>query len=108
MELKIIQNPWYVIDKDTKNNILIVAQGNEHTDLYSTSLIASQLFGLMRTTKAALHCSTKIRYRQTDQLCFVKDLDSGLIQVDFDTPQRAITPGQLVVFILESNVEGYN
>ena len=38
------ENPWYVIDKDIKNNILIVAQGNEHTDLYSTSLIASQLF----------------------------------------------------------------
>ena len=93
------ENPWYVIDKDIKNNILIVAQGNEHTDLYSTSLIASQLFWVNENQpKLPLHCSAKIRYRQTDQLCFVKGLDSGFIQVDFDKPQRAITPGQHVVF----------
>ena len=93
------ENPWYVIDKDIKNNILIVAQGNEHTDLYSTRLIASQLFWVNEEQpKLPLHCSAKIRYRQTDQLCFVKGLDSGFIQVDFDKPQRAITPGQHVVF----------
>ena len=93
------ENPWYVIDKDIQKNILIVAQGNEHTDLYSNCLIASQLFWVNEEQpKLPLHCSAKIRYRQADQLCFVKDLHNGSIQVDFDKPQRAITPGQHVVF----------
>ena len=93
------ENPWYVIDKNIQENILIVAQGNRHTDLYSTCLIASQLFWINKEQpKLPLHCAAKIRYRQTDQLCFVKNLDNGYIQVDFDKPQRAITPGQHVVF----------
>ncbi|MCP5821453.1 tRNA 2-thiouridine(34) synthase MnmA, partial [Klebsiella pneumoniae] len=35
--------PWYVVDKDVENNILIVAQGHEHPRLMSAGLIAQQL-----------------------------------------------------------------
>ena len=91
--------PWYVIEKDVEKNILIVAQGNGHHDLYSKSLIASQLFWVNhRIPNLPLRCSAKIRYRQTDQVCLVKDLKKGFLQVDFVEPQRAVTPGQHVVF----------
>ena len=93
------ENPWYVTDKDIQKNILIVAQGNEHKNLYSSSLTASQLFWINKDKpNLPLHCSAKIRYRQVDQSCMVKNLDNDFIQVDFDVPQRAITPGQHVVF----------
>ena len=42
-------------------------------------------------------CSAKIRYRQTEQPCEVTVEENGSVQVLFDRPQRAITPGQAVV-----------
>ena len=42
-------------------------------------------------------CSAKIRYRQTEQPCEVTVEEGGSVQVLFDRPQRAITPGQAVV-----------
>ena len=78
---------------------MIVSQGNEHLDLYSTSLIASQIFWINdQVPNLPLRCSAKIRYRQTDQVCLVTNLQNGLLQVVFDEPQRAVTPGQHVVF----------
>ena len=44
-----------------------------------------------------LACTAKIRYRQPDQTCTVRPQGDSL-RVDFETPQRAITPGQYVVF----------
>ena len=90
---------WYVVHKNIQENVLIVAQGNEHLDLYSNNLIASQLFWINeQVPNLPLRCSAKIRYRQNDQVCLVKNLQNGLLQVDFDEPQRAVTPGQHVVF----------
>lgn len=52
------EEPWYVVDKDVENNILIVAQGHEHPRLMSVGLIAQQLrLGRSRTVHRyyALH-----------------------------------------------------
>ena len=45
-----------------------------------------------------LKCSAKTRYRQTDQPCTITKSENDSIEVIFDEPQRAITPGQSVVF----------
>ena len=37
------EDPWYVVDKDVENNVLIVAQGHDHPRLMSVGLIAQQL-----------------------------------------------------------------
>ena len=42
--------------------------------------------------------SAKTRYRQPDQPCLITQDEQGNIQVEFDSPQRAVTPGQSVVF----------
>ena len=42
-------------------------------------------------------CTARTRYRQSDQACVVQVRDGGL-EVRFDEPQRAVTPGQSVVF----------
>ncbi|MCF9034048.1 aminomethyltransferase beta-barrel domain-containing protein, partial [Acinetobacter nectaris] len=45
-------------------------------------------------------CTAKTRYRQSDQTCtiFVDENTTNGIYVVFDEPQRAVTPGQSVVF----------
>jgi len=50
-------------------------------------------------------CSAKIRYRQADQRCTVTSCE-GELQVHFETPQRAITPGQSAVFYLDDRCLG--
>lgn len=93
--------PWFVIDKDLDNNILYVAQGIEHDLLYSDGLIASELhFTDDRTPPAGkkLSCTAKFRYRQPDQEVDVTIGETNTCTVRFAKPQRAITPGQSVVF----------
>ncbi len=45
-----------------------------------------------------LHCAAKVRYRQSDQACILSRANGHGYRVDFEIPQRAITPGQSVVF----------
>lgn len=90
--------PWYVVDKDLQRNVLLVAQGNEHPALYKSSLAMTDIFWIAGTAPALpLRCSAKVRYRQADQACEVRATERGF-SVHFDSPQRAITPGQSVVF----------
>ena len=43
-------------------------------------------------------CCAKTRHRQPDQACRIEKLSADAIKVVFKQPQRAITPGQSVVF----------
>ena len=90
---------WYVIDKDLERNALIVAQGSRHPALYAQALIAERPHWIRGMAPALpLCCSAKIRYRQNDQRCTVMELADGRIRIDFQQAQRAISPGQSVVF----------
>ena len=91
--------PWYVVGKDLVNNILLVEQGHHHPLLYSQTLQASQLSWVSGEAPALpCRCAAKTRYRQTDQPCHITQIEQGVATVVFDTPQRAVTPGQSVVF----------
>ncbi|WP_317189722.1 MnmA/TRMU family protein, partial [Escherichia coli] len=93
------EDPWYVVDKDVANNILIVAQGLEHPRLMSVGLIAQQLHWVAREPiTEAFRCTVKTRYRQADIPCTVTPLDEDKIEVRFDYPVAAVTPGQSAVF----------
>lgn len=91
------EEPWYVADKDLINNVLIVVQGAEHPLLYKERLRAAQVHWINGAPPAAqFRCLAKVRYRQSDQPCEVEVKGDQLL-IRFDTPQRAITPGQSVV-----------
>jgi tRNA-specific 2-thiouridylase len=91
--------PWYVVDKDMHENHLIVAQGKDHPALFRSTLQADDLHWISGTAPALpLRCHARIRYRQADQACEVSALSAGRCRVDFERPQRAVTPGQAVVF----------
>ncbi len=93
--------PWFVVDKDLKNNILYVAQGKDHPRLYSVGLKASEVHWISgKVPSLPLHCTAKFRYRQPDQKVTVLPVsgEEDRVEVQFAEPQRAITPGQYVVF----------
>lgn len=91
--------PWFVLDKDLANNILIIGQGHDNPRLFAPGLIAQQLTWVSEPPADNFTCMAKIRYRQEDQACTVAiDPTNNKCTVIFDQPQRAITPGQSVVF----------
>lgn len=91
--------PWYVVDKDLQRNALIVAQGHDNERLSSQTLWASDLSWVSGLPlRVPLRCTAKTRYRQADQSCLVVPIESGGCRVEFADPQRAVTPGQSVVF----------
>ena len=90
--------PWYVAEKHLDTNTLLVVQGFDHPLLHWRGLRAEQLNWLgPAPTSPHFHCTAKTRYRQPDQDCTVSLTPEGC-EVSFAQPQRAITPGQGVVF----------
>ncbi|QJI75391.1 tRNA-specific 2-thiouridylase [Streptococcus pneumoniae] len=90
--------PWFVVGKDLSKNILYVGQGFYHDSLMSTSLEASQVhFTREMPEEFTLECTAKFRYRQPDSKVTVH-VKGDKAEVIFAEPQRAITPGQAVVF----------
>ncbi|AZQ10893.1 tRNA 2-thiouridine(34) synthase MnmA [Shewanella khirikhana] len=92
-------DPWYVVDKDMARNVLVVAQGHEHPRLMSKGMRVNQLHWVDRKGPAdGALISVKTRYRQQDIPCTVKIIDEQTIEVLFDEPVAAVTPGQSAVF----------
>jgi len=99
--------PWYVAGKDLEGNTLIVVQGRDHPALFHRRLRAAQPdWGTGKPAGVDMSCQAKIRYRQPDQACVLEALNEHGIEVRFAEPQRAITPGQSVVFYLGDNCLG--
>ncbi|MNJ36108.1 tRNA-specific 2-thiouridylase MnmA [compost metagenome] len=93
--------PWFVAEKDLEQNVLYVVQGDKHHSLYSSGLTASGvnwISGKDLLADGPLKCTAKFRYRQPDQGVTVTAQADGTVLVTFDNLQKAITPGQAVVF----------
>jgi len=86
----------YVVEKDMESNT--VTLGSDAA-LYRSSLLAGELNWISGTVPdRPLRCKARTRYRQEEQWASVDPLGEGRVRVVFDEPQRAITPGQAVVF----------
>ncbi len=95
--------PWFVLDKDLQNNVLYVGQGYHHPHLYAEGLYGSELHAISNESWKEgdeFSCTAKFRYRQSDQPVTVRVLADHHCVVHFESPQRAITPGQSAVFYL--------
>lgn len=91
--------PWYVAGKDLQQNILFVVQGVNHPALYYPALHASALHWIQAAEpQQPLRCCARIRHLQALQDCQLLPLKGGRCNVHFDTQQRAVAPGQSVVF----------
>ncbi len=91
--------PWYVIGKDIARNVVLVERGENHPALSHSQLEAKELTWIAEPPPSfPYRCKAKIRYRQSDQDCIIQKINYNKATVIFDTPQRAITPGQSIVF----------
>jgi len=99
--------PWFVVGKELKTNVLLVEQGFHHDALYSDSLTATDIsFTTAKEMPKKFNCTAKFRYRQPDTKVSVELREDGTAFVEFESPVRAITPGQAVVFYNEDECLG--
>jgi tRNA-specific 2-thiouridylase len=89
---------WFVVGKDIEKNIVYVEQGTRHPALYADFLVAGELTWTSKPPQIPFKGLSKIRYRQPDQHCMIEQIEDGRARISFDVPQRAITPGQAIVF----------
>ena len=94
---------YYVAAKDLKTNTIFVAEGKDE-NLFSDKLTVKNISWISnKAPKLPLKCLARIRYRQPLQNCVISSMNNESntnkrIFVDFNSPQRAITPGQSAVF----------
>jgi tRNA-uridine 2-sulfurtransferase len=90
------KNPYYVVDIDVSSNSVILGN-DEHT--YKNCLFAKELnWVAIKKPKKPFKVKAKIRYGAKEQDAKVTPLESGKVLVEFSKPQRAISPGQSIVF----------
>ncbi len=97
-----VEAPWYVAEKRSARNELVVVQGHDHPALQSTVLETGPMhfIGPPPAEWAAarpLRCQVRTRYRQPDQAASMTRGADDTARIAFDQPQRALTPGQFAV-----------
>jgi len=96
--------PWFVAEKDIKENTLVVVQGRNHPLLFKDGLIAKQMHWIHGSLpRKHWVYAAKARYRESDAPCEIDMIKDDSLEIFFGQKQWAITPGQSVV-VYESNV----
>ncbi|MFZ3073184.1 MAG: tRNA 2-thiouridine(34) synthase MnmA [Thermodesulfobacteriota bacterium] len=95
LDIKDGGGPYYVLGIDVKGNRLMVGREDE---LFSRGLLARSLNWINEPPRAGQDVSVKIRYRHEGVSAKVKPFEDGRVEVVFGSPQKAVAPGQAVVF----------
>ena len=98
-------HPVFVTGIRPETNEVVIGEGN---DVFSDHLICKDvnwmaIDGLHGEEKEVL---AKIRYSHKGSPCVIRELSDGTVECRFKEPQRAITPGQAVVFYENECVVG--
>ncbi len=97
--------PYYVVGLDFDRNILKVSDDDKDPHLFSKKLIVKKL-NLIGDTPLPHRCKIKIRYQQQPNDAEIKKINSTSLLAHFQTPQRAIMPGQSAVMYNNDQVIG--
>lgn len=88
---------WFVVRKDMEHNILYVSHGDE-SPLFSNGCYVEGVNFIPKAPASLIFsCGAKLRYRQSEQRVRVTLSENGNMRLDFEEPQRAVTPGQYAV-----------
>lgn len=99
-----LQTPHYVCEKRAEKNEIVLG---ENQDLMRQTLTAHRLNWIARAgLPEPVRLQAKIRYRHAAAWAMVQQTESDTLQVTFEEPQRAITPGQAVVLYDGDTVVG--
>ena len=102
-----LEIPWFVVGKDLERNVLVAAQGHDNPLLLHDRLQARQLHWIAGSAPVfPMDCKARIRHRQALQDCVIRAAGPDCCEVRFTRAQRAITPGQSVVFYQKNNCLG--
>jgi len=100
------QEPWYVAHKDRERNALIVVQRHEQHRLEADAVATGPLNWLCERRPGSFDAAVKLRYRQPEQPATVSVRPDGSAWIEFETPQRAATPGQFAVLYQQGRCLG--
>lgn len=95
--------PLYVTALDAARNLVIAG---EERHVFARGLLAAGLNWINPPSSQQFESTCKIRYRHQPVACRVRVLEDGGCRVEFHEPQKAVTPGQSVVFYQDDEVLG--
>ncbi|MBE6682452.1 MAG: tRNA 2-thiouridine(34) synthase MnmA [Ruminococcaceae bacterium] len=90
------EHPLYVISKDAETNTVVV--GKEELLFTDRVIVEDVNFIAVAGLDSSMKATAKLRYHQGESECVIHPLDGGKVLLEFDKPQRAVTPGQAAVF----------
>jgi tRNA-specific 2-thiouridylase len=97
-------HPMYVCEKRLKENSIILC---ENSDLFSNCLDANDFnWSACDIPVSPLKAEAKIRYSRNQSACTVYPTGKDSVHIEFEQPQRAVTPGQAVVLYDGNTVIG--
>lgn len=100
------KEPYFVVKKDVKNNELVISLGKTNPLLYKKTCLVTDVLWAEDQNIPTFSCDTQIRYQQKPQKASVTKIQPQRYRVDFFQEQRAITPGQVIVFYKNQVVLG--
>ncbi len=96
--------PLYVVELDTERNALIVG---DDRDVYADGLLAEDInYIAVESPAEPMRVMARVRYHAREVPAMLSPLPDGGARLDFDEPERAVTPGQSVVFYDGDEVVG--
>jgi tRNA-specific 2-thiouridylase len=103
--LELSGGPWYVVSLDFKHNLVVVADNNDHPALFNDIMYVSGVNWLQKV-KLPAELEVRIRYMHKGNLATITEIKKDVLEVKFESKQRAITPGQSAVFYKDGEVLG--
>lgn len=96
--------PMFVVEIKPETNTVVLG---DETEVFSPGLIASDLnFISIPVLMDEMNVTAKIRYSAKEAAAVIRPLKDRRVSVRFEEPQRAITPGQSVVFYDDDVIVG--
>ncbi len=92
--------PYYIVEKDFKNNQLIVSEKKNEKNFSRKEVVidnANWISVVPNVPKIGRKYQARIRYRQPLEECQFAEISKISTKIVFKNPQRAVTPGQSLV-----------
>jgi tRNA-specific 2-thiouridylase len=100
------RGPYYVIGKDLPGNRLVVTNDRKDPALWQREFTLTQVTWTNQAPALPLKTGVSIRYHHPEYSALITAVDSDKLSISFDSPQRAITPGQAAVIYRDKELLG--